>query len=112
MGREQTKYDRSFYISIAFLCAARRLARPPHSRKERAVVALVVCVVATLFGYGVVRLFGREPFTTADLGVGALAGLGGLALTGGSVEGALVLACLIALGLQTLRRRTSLERVE
>jgi hypothetical protein len=80
------------------------------------VVAIVVIVAATLFGYGVVWLLGREPLTTADLAIGVLTGLCGVALArtvmGGSFEGALIVACVAALALQTLRRRSGLELVE
>jgi uncharacterized protein with ACT and thioredoxin-like domain len=79
-------------------------------------MAIVVIVAATLFGYGVVWLLGREPLTTADLAVGGLAGVAGVALArslmGGSLEGALLAACMAALALQTLRRRSGLEPVE
>jgi multisubunit Na+/H+ antiporter MnhE subunit len=80
------------------------------------VAAIVVVMAATFFGYGVVWLLGREPLTTADVAVGVLTGLGGVALAravmGGSFEGALIVACVAALALQTLRRRSNLEVVE
>lgn len=79
--------------------------------------AFVVIVAATIFGYGVVWLLWREPFTTADVAIGGLAGFCGAALArslmGGSLEGALLVACGAALALQTLRgRQGALERVE
>ncbi|HWQ15420.1 MAG TPA: hypothetical protein VNL77_21645 [Roseiflexaceae bacterium] len=75
--------------------------------------AIIVILVTTAFGYGIHWLLAREPLTTVDLAVGALAGFAGAALAralmAGSVGGALLVGCALALGLQALRQRPALE---
>ena len=79
-------------------------------------IALLVIGAATLFAYGVRWLVERAPLSTADLAVGAMAGVAGLALTrsalGSRPDAALLLACATALCLQALRRAPGLRRVE
>ncbi|MEN9936137.1 MAG: hypothetical protein RLZZ387_2716 [Chloroflexota bacterium] len=79
-------------------------------------ITIAVIVVTTAFGYGVTWLLWREPLTTADLAFGALAGFAGLSLAqvgaGGRPEVGFVLALALSLGLQALRRRSPLDRVE
>lgn len=76
------------------------------------IAAVMVVVATTAFGYGFSLLFERRPLSTADLAVGALAGLAGLALarafTTGGAEVGLLIACCVALCLQMLRGRAAL----